>query len=713
MKSKKLKTFFLTFSMAFFLAIPLMLNVSAASIIYGADQSGKCGSDVKWSFFESTGNLIINGTGDMDDYVEHAPWSAIRDDITSVEIMSGVTHIGSYAFSSCTDLSKVTIASSVTSIGDYAFSFCSKLRTFSFPSELTSIGTGAFSNCSNITSVRIPDGVSKIPEKAFYKCSGIKNITFSKSLSSIGDSAFLGCAVEKLTLPDGLVSIGKQAFSQCNSFDYLKIPVSLVNIDEKAFSDCFKLTEVNFPNTEISIGKDAFLQKTMAKLTFSGYTGSFAQKYAAEQKVKFKIIYGEIIYKNTDGSVIEDLSPSYYTVGTSLSAKKFPTPQKDGYSFGGWYIDQYLTAIATDISPEMSEPFTIYAKWIPNSYSIAYYDFDGRKLKDLEPTSYKSGDSIPLEQFPLLQDQEHEFVGWYSDADLKIPAEGINSSDFGDKKFYAKWANDESFVINAEQSKGGTISPEGTSTVKNEGSLTYKISANDGYTISAVFVDGVNVGAVNEYTFSQISENHKISVKFASLNNFSRRNEYFVGKFYDIDESEWFGFEKQAVIAKAYELGIMNGYQDGTFYAEGNIRISEAIKMASVVHNIYNGGDGSFSQGEPWYQVYVDYAVSNGIINSDDFDDYTAFATRAEMAYIFAHSICKNDLTEINNISTIPDVASDSKYGNEIYILYNAGVLTGNDDTGTFSPDSNITRAQAAAIISRIVLANERRSLNF
>jgi len=43
-------------------------------------------------------------------------------------------------------------------------------------------------------------------------------------------------------------------------------------------------------------------------------------------------------------------------------------------------------------------------------------------------------------------------------------------------------------------------------------------------------------------------------------------------------------------------------------------------------------------------------------------------------------------------------------------MLYSAGVVVGGDEKGTFSPISNITRAEAAAIISHVILPETRTS---
>ena len=61
---------------------------------------------------------------------------------------------------------------------------------------MTSIGSGAFAEC-NLTSVTIPDGVKSIGNNAFYCCINLTSVTIGNSVTSIGNWAFDSC--EKLT----------------------------------------------------------------------------------------------------------------------------------------------------------------------------------------------------------------------------------------------------------------------------------------------------------------------------------------------------------------------------------------------------------------------------------------------------------------------------------------------------------------------------------
>ena len=195
-----------------------------------------------------------------------------------------------------------------------------------------------------------------------------------------------------------------------------------------------------------------------------------------------------------------------------------------------------------------------------------------------------------------------------------------------------------------------------------------------------------------------------------AMGNFLQINTYTPGQFTDVDENLWYGYNNQRVIARAYEYGLMKGNSATTFNPTGNITVAEAITMASRVYSIYKTGSTSFVEGDPWYQVYISYALTNGIIAAADFNNYTRAATRAEMVYIFSRSLPEAEFASKNTVNGLPDVNNGTPYYSAIVMLYKAGIVTGNDAQGTFKPASNITRAEAAAIISRVILPDTRVS---
>lgn len=73
------------------------------------------------------------------------------------------------------------------------------------------------------------------------------------------------------------------------------------------------------------------------------------------------------------------------------------------------------------------------------------------------------------------------------------------------------------YVIKAEAEKNGQITPSGAVKVGEGETQTFVVTANKGYEIDAVLVDGKNVGAVKEYTFEGVSEDHTIKATFKKV----------------------------------------------------------------------------------------------------------------------------------------------------------------------------------------------------
>lgn len=191
---------------------------------------------------------------------------------------------------------------------------------------------------------------------------------------------------------------------------------------------------------------------------------------------------------------------------------------------------------------------------------------------------------------------------------------------------------------------------------------------------------------------------------------FEAVNTYTEGGFSDISSGDWFYSD----VISAYEYGIAKGADDGRFLPYDLVSISEVIAFGARILSIYNGDKEQFAADGEWYEPYIEYALENGIINSGDgfLSSVNKPATRAQTAYVLANSLPFTELSNINtSISSLPDVAVSDSYYNEIIMLYRAGVLSGKDEYGTFSPTENVTRAEVAATINRIVNPSARLSI--
>lgn len=190
------------------------------------------------------------------------------------------------------------------------------------------------------------------------------------------------------------------------------------------------------------------------------------------------------------------------------------------------------------------------------------------------------------------------------------------------------------------------------------------------------------------------------------MDNFEAAKEYT--GFSDVAEAAWY----HGSVKAAFEYGLIKGASPTEFKPDGTLTVAEAIVMADRIHMLYETGEDTLVNGTPWYQTYVDYAIENDIIEDGDFADYNRNITRGEMADIFTRALPEEEYEVINDIpEELPLDIVGHKYEDSIRILFRAGIVTGNDPYGTYTPDASIKRCEAAAIISRIVDENLRKQI--
>ena len=194
----------------------------------------------------------------------------------------------------------------------------------------------------------------------------------------------------------------------------------------------------------------------------------------------------------------------------------------------------------------------------------------------------------------------------------------------------------------------------------------------------------------------------------AGLQNFSAKAPYD-GRFTDVPKSAWY----YDSVAEATAFGLIKGTTPSTFEPNSFLTPAESVTLAARLHSIYETGAESFRQGNPWYRVYVDYALENGILTGE-LQQYGGSISRADFAVILSRSLPAEALEPINDIpeGSIPDVKAGDSFHDAVYMLYRAGVLTGNDTLGSFLPDQSIRRCEAAAILIRMADPAARRAFS-
>ncbi|HAN09733.1 MAG TPA: hypothetical protein DCP90_03870 [Clostridiales bacterium] len=185
------------------------------------------------------------------------------------------------------------------------------------------------------------------------------------------------------------------------------------------------------------------------------------------------------------------------------------------------------------------------------------------------------------------------------------------------------------------------------------------------------------------------------------------------GIFTDVKEGDWY----HKGVNRLVEIGIVDGYEDGTFRPDDGIQADQFIKMVIVglgYNEIENGS-------EYWASEYMKKARELKILKADDFAiyhgnyDYTRAITREEMATVIFHALIGKEATIadsqdaqkayatlIKEYSILTDTTKT-----QITEVYAKGILTGYPDR-YFKPYRTLTRAEATTVILRLVDPSER-----
>ena len=189
-------------------------------------------------------------------------WILENTKVTSFTIPQGVTEIPASCFYRSA-ITTINIPSSVKTIGNWAFQDA-KLTEVVIPSSVTSIGKWAF-GCENsnptLQSVVIEANITEIPECCFYLQTKLTSLSLPEGITSIGNDAFTQCKITSLTLPASLKTIGARAFSN-NRITQLTIPDKVETIENDAFA-YNSIGNIDFPATLVSLHATAFNWKSM------------------------------------------------------------------------------------------------------------------------------------------------------------------------------------------------------------------------------------------------------------------------------------------------------------------------------------------------------------------------------------------------------------------------------------------------------------------
>ena len=254
---------------------------------------------------------------------------------------------------------------------------------------------------------------------------------------------------------------------------------------------------------------------------------------------------------------------------------------------------------------------------------------------------------------------------------------------------------DEVRIITATAGANGAISPTGEVAVPKGESQTFTITPNEGYHIQDVKVDRESVGAVKEYTFKDVTASHTIHATFAR--NSSGGSSRPTVTIPDDVPTGLNGKDHYAYVV---------GYPDGMVYPQKNITRAEVATIffrlledeTREANMTKSNGYNDMKEGA-WYTCAVSTLSKMGIIKGYEDGSFKpdASISRAEFAAIAARFDPDGDKTP----ATFSDVSSHWAK-DEISIAANHGWIKGYED-GSFKPDQKITRAETMTLVNRVL----------
>jgi hypothetical protein len=190
-------------------------------------------------YFELGGAVDLYGFRGISDL---ALYDCVR--LTSVMIPASITTIGIAPFAGCTNLSAITVDAANDNYSSLAGVLFDKSRTrvVEFPGGQA----GGYT---------VPNGVISIGDDAFAICPALTSVTIPNGVTWIMSGAFYDCpGLTNVSLPDGLAEIDAGAFYLCSRLADLALPDSVQFIGNNAFGYCRNLTSLSTGNGLAVVG---------------------------------------------------------------------------------------------------------------------------------------------------------------------------------------------------------------------------------------------------------------------------------------------------------------------------------------------------------------------------------------------------------------------------------------------------------------------------
>ena len=259
--------------------------------------------------------------------------------------------------------------------------------------------------------------------------------------------------------------------------------------------------------------------------------------------------------------------------------------------------------------------------------------------------------------------------------------------------------SDPTYAIRASAGKGGSISPKGTVRVEKNDSKTYTITADKGYAIADVTVNGKSVGAVDSYTFKNVTSDQTIHATFALEGAVEQSG------FADVSKNDWF----YDAVQDAVDMGLMAGVSANRFDPKGTVTramVAQVLYAREGKPAVSSAAAISDVPANAWFHDAMQWAKAQGVIAGypDGRMEPNAPVTREQLAVIL-HSYAQKkdmDLSKTAGLAGYADAADVSVWAKDAMSwAVGSGLISGRS-ASTLAPAGSATRAECAVIFTQM-----------
>lgn len=252
---------------------------------------------------------------------------------------------------------------------------------------------------------------------------------------------------------------------------------------------------------------------------------------------------------------------------------------------------------------------------------------------------------------------------------------------------------EKSYKISVRTSEGGSVSPYGTILALAGKDQTLTFVPDDGYRVSALYIDGSRVPTAESYTFKRVNSTHTVEVIFAKI------GDIVASDFDDVPDD---GYYKDAV-DWAVDQGITVGASATKFDPNGVCTRAQAVTFLwrALGKPAAKNTAMSFTDvaADAYYADAVLWAVENRIVLgvSETKFDPDGICTRAQIVTLLWRAA---ESPAADSANPFTDVAADAYYADAVLWAVGKEITIGTSGT-TFSPNRICTRAEIVTFLYR------------